>query len=51
MTTIGKVDTSDFIMVIRRATIAHDIFQSAKIEWAGLKHTNPYIVKQSSQVN
>ena len=80
MTTMGKLDTSDMMVVIRRAmdispdnkvhggymgptwvlsaphgpmfapwTLLSGSFQSAKIEWAGGKHTNPYIAKRVTE--
>ena len=42
MITMGKVDTSDLMMII---TWAIDIpFQSPKLKWVSWTHTTPYIV-------
>ena len=43
MTTVGKNDTSDLMMIIRRVI---DIFsRSPKLKWASSTHTTPHIAK------
>ena len=45
MTTIGKVDTSDLMMIIR--WIINISFQSPELEWASSTHATPYIDKSN----
>ena len=47
MTTMGKVDTSDLMMIIR--WIINISFQSPKFEWASSTHATPYIAKRKSK--
>ena len=43
MTTMGKVDTSDLMMIIR--WVVNIFFQSPKLEWP-VQHMQPYIYKK-----
>ena len=43
MTTMGKVDTSDLMMIIR--WVMDIFFQSHKLEWASSKHATLYMQK------
>ena len=43
MTTMGKVDTSDLMMIIR--WVMDIFFQSPKLEWASSTHATLYMQK------
>ena len=49
MTTMGKVDTSDLIMMIRR--VMNILFQSPKLEWASSTHATLYMQKGNWKTN
>ena len=44
MTTMGKVDTSDLMMIIR--WVMDIFFQSPKLEWASSTQMQPYVCKK-----
>ena len=48
MTTMGKVDTSDLMKIIR--CVLDISTQSIKLEWASLTHTTPHIATKITKV-